>query len=253
MMDESQSKEQEFTIDIMSVLKVFIKRIKLIIAVAVLSAGIGFSLAAFVIPPKYSASIRLYVNIIKSDTAENTEISESQINTAKTLVKTYMEILDSRPTYDQVLALSGTPYTPKRLSEMITAGASNETEVMYVTVTANDPYEAATIANCIAQVLPERIAQVIDGASVQIIESAIPSLDRVSPGIAKYTLIGLFLGVFAVCGYIALQVILDNTVHDEDYIIQSYHYPILAKIPDLFEPPHANGYGYYKKNQRGAK
>ena len=38
----------------------------------------------------------------------------------------------------------------------------------------------------------------------------------------------------------------DNTIHDEDYILNTYNYPILAKIPDLLETP-TKRYGYYQR------
>jgi hypothetical protein len=38
---------------------------------------------------------------------------------------------------------------------------------------------------------------------------------------------------------------LDNTVHDEEYILSTYNYPILAKIPDLASSGSDKKYGYY--------
>ncbi len=241
-----KSTEQGYTVDLMHILRALLARAYIIITVAVLAAVMGFSLSAFVIKPEYSSTIRLYVNNIKSATANNTEISSSQIDAAQKLVNTYREILHSRSTYDRILERSGADYSVESLSKMIVSGASNNTEVMYVTVTTEDPYESAAIANCIAEVLPLRISTIIDGASVEIIENAVPETDRVSPSIAKYTLIGFFLGAFAAAGFIVVSTILDNTIHDEDYVIQTYDYPILAKIPNLFEHPHSRGYGYYK-------
>jgi hypothetical protein len=40
--------------------------------------------------------------------------------------------------------------------------------------------------------------------------------------------------------------LLDNTVHDEDYVIKTYDYPILAKVPDLLDSG-TKKYGYYYK------
>ena len=43
-----------------------------------------------------------------------------------------------------------------------------------------------------------------------------------------------------------------GTSHDEEYIIDTYNYPILAKVPDLTGDKHTKGYyAYYKKHGYG--
>ena len=78
---------------------------------------------------------------------------------------------------------------------MIECSASNNTEIMLVTVTCEDPYVASNIANTIADVLPQRISEIIDGASMKIVDSAIPDLEKVAPSITAFTAIGLALGI----------------------------------------------------------
>jgi hypothetical protein len=43
---------------------------------------------------------------------------------------------------------------------------------------------------------------------------------------------------------LAVVAFMDNTIHDEEYILQTYDYPILAKIPNLLESGNKR-YGYY--------
>ena len=136
---------------------------------------------------------------------------------------------------------------------MITASPSNETEIMKVKVTAKDPYEASDIANTIAEILPERIAEIIDGASMEVVDSAIPVLEKVSPSITQYTAIGLVLGVFLSAAIIVILAMLDDTIHDEDYVIKTYDYPILAKVPDLMSNGTKKRYGYYYQSKNSSE
>jgi len=39
---------------------------------------------------------------------------------------------------------------------------------------------------------------------------------------------------------------MDDTIHDEDYIIKNYDCPMLAKIPDLTQVS-SKKYGYYRR------
>jgi capsular polysaccharide biosynthesis protein len=135
---------------------------------------------------------------------------------------------------------------------MIKAAPSNETEIMKVTVTTTDPYEAAKIANGIAEVLPVRVSEIIDGTSMEVVDSAIPNLSKVAPSITKYTALGLILGVLLAAAILAILAIMDDTIHDEDYILQNYDCPILAKVPNLLNSG-TKHYGYYYQSKRKAQ
>ena len=135
---------------------------------------------------------------------------------------------------------------------MISYGSSNNTEIMFVKVTTGNPYEASTIANCIAEVLPTRISEIIEGATMEVVDSAIPNLSKVGPSISKYTAIGLFLGIFLAAAVIVVLAILDDTIHDEDYIINKYDYPILAKVPDLMSISSSKCGYYYKSSSKSS-
>jgi len=129
---------------------------------------------------------------------------------------------------------------------MISAESVNGTEVFRVTVTSEDPYDSAKIANCIAEVLPKRISEIIEGSSMKVVDSAVVNLEKVAPSITKYTAMGGVLGILISFVIIVIMAIADDTIHDEDYILQNYEYPILAKVPDLFASD-SKGYAYYKR------
>ncbi|MFH7445355.1 hypothetical protein RA265_30460, partial [Pseudomonas syringae pv. tagetis] len=73
------------------------------------------------------------------------------------------------------------------VSDMIEAGAVNSTEVFEIQVTSADPEEAERIANCIAELLPGRISEIVEGSSVKIVDYAIVPSHKSSPSISRYT------------------------------------------------------------------
>ena len=238
-------KNEYYTIDIAHILKALLHRVWVIALSGFLAAVIAFSISAFLITPMYSSSIMLYVNN-SSFSLGNTSfsISSSEITAAQNLVKTYSEILNNRTTLERVIDKTGVSYTYRELSDMIVATPSNDTEIMKVTVTTDDPYEAAKIANCIAEVLPVRVSEIIDGASMEVVDSAIPEFKKVSPSITKNTAIGLILGVLLAVAVLVILALRDDTIHDEDYVLQNYDCPILAKVPNLLNSG-SKHYGYY--------
>ena len=237
-----------YTIDLMHILKTIAQKFWLVVLAGLLAAGIGFSYASFVITPTYSSSIMLYVNNTSFSLGNTSfSISSSQILAAQNLVKTYSVILNNRTTLERVIEKTNVPYTYQQLSGMIEAVPANETEIMKVTVTATDPYEAALIANCIAEVLPVRVSEIVDGASMEVVDSAIPELQKVAPSVTRYTAVGLILGALLAVAVLIVVALLDGTIHDEDYILQNYNCPILAKVPNLLRSG-SKSYAYYYRD-----
>ena len=239
---------EEDTIDLLELAKALWKNILAIALVAVIFGSAAFGCTAFLIEPKYQATASLYVNNSSFSLGNtNFSISASEISAAQSLVKTYCEILNNRTTLERIIDKAELPYTYKQLSGMITSSRANDTEIMKVSVISKDPYEASKIANCIAEVLPVRISEIIDGASMEVVDSAIPILDKIEPSITRYTATGLILGVLLSCALIAFVAIMDDKIHDEDYIRQTYDYPILGKVPDLLNTGNKSYRYYYQK------
>lgn len=246
-MDKKENVSREYyAIDLKHIFKALWHRAWAIVLSGLVAAAIGFSIAAFVITPKYSSSILLYVNN-SSFSVGNTSfsISASEITAAQSLVKTYTEILNNRTTLQRVADKVGGEYTYEQIYRMLECAPSNETEIMKVTVTNENPYEASRIANAIAEVLPVRISQIIDGASMEVVDSAVPITTKVEPNITKYTALGLIIGILISVVALAVSAMMDDRIHDEEYVLQTYDYPILAKVPDLLST-NSKSYSYYK-------
>ena len=253
MSSVEKTNREYYTIDLMHIVKTLWKRAWAIVLSGIICAAIGFSLASFVISPKYSSSIMLYVNNSSLSIGSTSfSISSSELTAAQSLAKTYTVILKNRTSLNQVIEKSGVSYTYEQLDKMITAATVNDTEVLRITVMSEDPYEAAKIVNCIAEVLPARIAEIIEGASMEVVDSGVANTKKIEPSITKYTAIGLALGVFVSVVIFALFALLDNTIHDEEYILRNYNYPILAKIPYLYEEMEMT-YGYNYNDSRKKK
>ena len=249
---ENKTNANYWTIDIVYMLKVLRHKAWMILLVGVLTAAAGFSIASFAITPTYSSEVLLYVNNASSSSSSgnpNFSISSSEITAAQSLVKTYAEILNNRTTLSKVIEQTGVSYTYEELSGMIKTAPANNTEIMKVTVTATDPYEAARIANGIAEVLPIRVAGIIDGATMEVVSSAVPVLQKVAPSITKFTVYGFVIGIALSIGVVFAFAVLDDTIHSEDYVIQNYECPILARIPDLVNSADKR-YGYYYQTQK---
>lgn len=251
MKNENSNKQEYYIIDFLHIARTVWHRIWVVILAGVLAGAAGFSYATFFITPKYSSSVMLYVN--NSSILGNTtfSISSSELTAAQSLVKTYSVILKNKTTLDQVIEKTGFDYSYEEVYRMIDTSSVNETEVLRVTVTNEDPYKAAEIANCIAEVLPVRISEIIEKSSMKVVDRGVVNTRKVSPSITKYTEIGILLGALVAVAVLVVIAVMDGTIHDEEYLLKNYDYPILAKVPNLLGSSEKK-YSYYYQRKKPA-
>lgn len=231
-------------IDLRRLARALWRRAWAIFLAMVLFGGAAFAYAYYMVTPLYRASALMYVNN-SSFSVGSTAISLADLNASKSLVDTYMVIMKTRMTLNEVIEQAGLEYSYEELCGMIDASSVNGTEVFRVTVTGPDPREAERIANTIVEVLPRQIEKVMDGSSVRAVDYAVVPNRRSSPSITRYTAVGLAFGFLASCAVILLRELLDEQVRDPDYLTQTYECPLLAGIPDIMSGKVRSGYGKY--------
>ena len=237
-------------IDIFRILGAFLKHIWIIVLVAVLCAAIALAYAYFFITPKYQSSAMLYVNN-GAFSVGKTSLNLSDLTASKNLVDTYIIILKSRQTLEAVNERAGLDISISVLSRMISASAVNSTEIFRVTVTDTDPERATLIANSIAEVLPQKVEDIIGGSSVKVVYYEVVPSGRSAPSLTRYAMIGFVIGLVATLAVIVVIELLDDQVRDESFLTQSFNLPVLASIPDLNANVSGKAYKYGKYGRAG--
>lgn len=238
-------------IDLLRLLRAVWRHIVAVILAALLCGGAGFVVAYWILPVKYQASTLLYVNN-SAISVGSTSISLADLSASQSLVNTYIVILNTRLTLNEVIEEAGVDYTFTEMKEMIRAEALNGTEIFEIKVTSENPREAELLANTIAKVLPDKIAQIVDGSSVRIVDWAITPEKRSSPSYILFTLLGALLGALLSAGVIVFRELLDDQIYSEEDLLQTYSLPVLAAVPDLLNTQPKRGYGsYYAETAEG--
>lgn len=250
---------EEDTIDLLELAKALWKNILAIALVAVIFGSAAFGCTAFLIEPKYQATASLYVNN-SSFSLGNTSfsISNAELSASNSLVSVYIYILNSRTTMEDVIKEADLTYTPEELSKMVSAKGINSTGAFEVTVTSTSPSEAELIANTIVKLLPDRIAEIVDGSSVRIVDYAIIPSHRSGPSIVKNTAIGILAGGFLAGAVVTIRFLMDDKsklmIKSADELRELYpDLPVLAMIPDMRVSEKKNGYYSSYYGQTGKK
>lgn len=246
----NKNKTDYYEIDLLRLAQALWKRLWLVVLVTLICGALAFSYTYFLVTPLYKATAMMYVNnsAISVGSAK-VSISAGDLAASQSLVDTYTVILKTRGTLNEVISRTGVPYSYQQLSRMVEAGAVNSTEVFSIDVTSADPQEAERIANTIAEILPDRIAEIVDGSSVKVVDYAIVPSEISSPSYTRNTALGMLLGLVLIAAIICLREIFDEKLHNEDDITQRYQFPILAVIPDLA----ASGTGAYRSEYEVSK
>lgn len=246
-------REEYVEIDLLRLAKALWHRVWIILLSMILFGSVMFFCTRFLMTPLYRSSALMYVNN-NSHAANNTSVSLADLSASQTLVDTYIVILKTRLTLNEVIEQAGLDYTYEELRDMISASSVDSTEIFEIAVTSPDPEEAERVANTIVQVLPEKISEIMDGSSARTVDFAVRPIHKSSPSITLNVAVGCMIGMILSCGVIVLLELLDEQIRDEKYLMQTYHLPVLAVVPDLMKSNGPFQYGHrsdHKMTEKG--
>ena len=239
--------EGNIEVDLREIVSALLRRWWLLLACLMIGAGLMLGITAC-ITPQYTASVYMYV-----DNSSGGGMTSSELTVAKQLVNTYINIIKRDPVLekasDLILQRTGRSYTPAALRLMLTAESVEQTEIFTVQVTHADPEMAAQIANAVAEVSPERIAQTIKGSSAVIIQEAKAPEQPVSPDYSKNIVLGALGGLIVGILLVSLQVILDKRIKSEEELEKISKAPVLGNIPVFLD----EGRSYYRADDEHRK
>lgn len=222
------------TISLRELMATLKKRMNLIVLVTLTAVVISGAVSYFVMTPIYQSSTQLLVNQAKS---EQPVYNPAEIQTNLQLINTYNVIIKSPAILDDVIKDLNLQMTVNELIEKITVQSEKDSQVVNVTVQDPDPNKAAEIANQIATVFQNKIAEIMNVDNVSILTKAEvgekPSPVKPKPllNIAIAFIVGLMAGV----GIAFLLEYLDNTVKTEQDVEQLLNIPVLGAIATFEE------------------
>ena len=253
-MDERTiEKNGEIEINLQRVLDALLKKNWLILLVAIVCAAVTFLGTFLLISPKYESSAMFYVNnnSISVGDVSLSSITSSDITASKNLVNSYIVILQTRESLNDIIDYAGVNRTYEEVKRMISAKSVNETEIFEVIVTSENPQEAEAIADAVAYILPKRISSIIEGTSAKVVDAAVLPVKHSSPSYTKNTLLGFALGFFLMVVIIALREIFDITIRTAEDVTQVCKWPVLTEVPDMLNISKGGyEYGYDRKKEK---
>lgn len=235
-------------INLAELLSALLRKIWLIVLCAVVAGALVYAYTVNFVTPMYQSRITVYVNnTVINNANNNMSISATDLATSQRLVATYINILESNRVLDPVAEKVGHGLTAAHIRAMMAAAPMDETEVFEVRISSSNPQMAATIANAIAEVAPEKIEEIVVGSSTKIIDVAKVAAAPYAPSKSRNTTFGMIGGALIAICVVILQTLLDVRVKGEEDLALISSAPVLGLIPDLaMESKDSYGYSGYK-------
>lgn len=174
-----------------------------------------------------------YTTIIltkSNETQTGTTITQNDILLNQKLVETYSKIIKSKLVLEQVISETGVTYTAEELSENVNVEAYENTEMLKISVTDQDPELAASIANSIAQVFSGEIAKIYQINNISVVDVAVTPEEVSNNTLKRDLLLALFISIFGTIGVVFVVYYFDDTVKLTDNLEEEIGMPVVAKV-----------------------
>ena len=221
-----RNQNEEMEIDLLELLMELLLHWKLLLTSAILVAAIAFVYTEFMITPMYSSTAELYV---LSKSTSITSLSDLQLGT--NLTNDYIVVVEGRPVLEQVIADLGLDMTYDQLQSNVDISNPDNSRILEITVTNESATLAKQIADEIAVVSAEFIAEKMDQDPPSVIQYGYTDGKPVNISLAKNTVLGGMIGLVLAAGVVVLLFLLNDTIMTTDDINDKLGLNSLGALP----------------------
>jgi len=232
------------------ILDVIVKRIWIILIVAVLLATGTYIYNANFVDPVYSAASSIIASNggIVSDNDDQyvsttSKIGSSDVASSLNIIDTYVDILKTYGFYETVAKepeIAKLGYTPSQLAAMTTIEKRSDMSLFIdITIHCNRERDSIVIANGIAVLASDYIHTMLSNAYVVRADKC-QTARLVAPLTVRNSVIVGIVGALAIIAIFVIIAATDNTIKGEDDIVKKYNVAVLGVVPD-FETNNSKG------------
>lgn len=221
-----EKKSFEDEINLVWLFYALLRRIWLIIIVAVIFACGTAAYTYFRIDPTYTSTTKMLVL-----TKETTLTSLADLQLGSQLTKDYTELIASRPVLQKVIYNLDLDMNYKQLKGKVSFNNPEDTRILMISVTMNDAKMAKAVVDELTVVASDFIADKMEVAPPKIIETGEVSGTKTGPNLSKNATIGFLAGAVLVCAIIVIMELMDDSIQTEEDVEKYLEVPMLAIVP----------------------
>lgn len=232
----TQRRTRANTIDLVDLCYMLLGHWWQILLCVLLGCVIAFMVTKFYITPLYTSSSKLYVVSASS----NSVVNLSDLQLSSSLAQDYQELIMSRPVLESVVEELDLDMSTTALGNMIDITNPDDTRILVITVTSDDPQQATDIANELAKQAIIYLPEVMETTAPHLAESAIVPTGKSSPSYSYNIMCGFILGLVISCGFLVIRYVMNDTFTTPDDVVKYLGVQPLASIPEEHEDKHSS-------------
>ena len=210
------------------------KKVQIILIVAIFVViGIIYTIG-FVTPVYTSTTTLVLAGQTSDNTATNTTsdtITSTDLTLNSKLVGTYSELVTSDKVVRQVISNLGIDVDVEELKKNISVTSVENTELIEISVTNENPTYAMQIANETVELFKEQVAEIYNINNVHVVDAAEEEKVPSNVNHAKDVILFAFIGIVVAVIYVLIANMLDTTIKSREEVEKLYKVPVLAEIP----------------------
>lgn len=226
-------------IDLKELFELFLEKKVQIILIVLIFIVLGVIYTLGFVTPMYQSSTTLVLtqsdgsSTTDSTTGETTDsITSTDLTLNSKLVGTYSELISSQSVLRQVISnLNISNLTEEDIRNNVTVSSVEDTEVIKITVNNENANYAAEIANEIANVFTDKVAEIYNINNVNILDEAEVSTSPYNVNHIRDILIFVAMGVIVALAFVFIVNMFDNTVKSVEKLEKNVGLTVIASIP----------------------
>ena len=226
MEDNFYNMEETVEVNLGELFHAVLEKFWVILAVTVLCAAIAGNITYFLIDPTYSATSRIY--LLPRETAA---ISQSELQVGTQMTSDAAKLAKSKSVVEPVIRNLKLNRTYDDLAGAISIDNPTDTRFIDITVQDQNPEQAASISNALANSLCDQVATIMKTDRPTIAEKATAPDRPSAPSMTKNVVIAALLGLLASVALILIRFIRDDTIKTQEDVQKYLHLNTLASIP----------------------
>lgn len=218
--------QEEAEINLVELFYVMLHRLWAILLAGVVGAAAMGIYTAEMITPMYQSTSMIYIT---SKSTSITSLADLQVGTQ--LAPDYMVLMKSRPVLEQVIENLDLDLGYGTIRGMVSLSNPSETRFIDITVTCEDPKLAKDIADEIAVVSVDKVAELMRTDEPSIIEKGQVATTPSSPDLARNCMMGGLVGIVLVMGIILVKYLMNDDITSRDDVEHYLGLTVLGVIP----------------------
>ena len=204
-----------------------------IILIIVIMAFVGEIYTTKFVKTTYTASTSLVLATSNdsSTATQGSTITSTDVTLYSKLISTYSEIAKSHKVVRQVISDLGIDMDETELKNNIKVTQKENTEMINISVSNEDPELAAKIANELAKVFSEQVKEYYKMNNIHVVDEAEAENAVSNVNHKKDVIIFTGIGVLIAISYVLLVNLLDTTVKSAEDVEKMFNVPVLVTIP----------------------